>query len=71
MYLNLILNLALLLFGIVLLVYGVKGKMKFFLFVGIFLVAFACFSTGMDFLMGGAGAADHHRLAFVIGNMMH
>lgn len=63
-------NLAIVLIGAVLLVYGIKSKTKFFIIAGCVLLGFGLISAGIDYKMGAAGGVDNHRVPFVINAVM-
>lgn len=67
-----ILDNVLLVIGIVLLIYGVRVKTKFFTIAGVVLIAFALISGGIDYKMGNADSPGipSYRLPFVIDKMM-
>ena len=61
-----LLNIILLVVGIVLVIYGIWTKTKFFMVLGGILLALGLISLGMDYLMG-TGEVNGSRLPFIIG----
>jgi len=65
-----IINIILMLIGAVLLIYGIKNKIKFFIIAGVVMIGLGLISLGIDYAMDGAGEVDTHRLPFIIDGMM-
>lgn len=64
-----LINIFLLLIGIVLLLYGIKNKLRFFIIAGVVLLCFGMISIGIDYKMGDGDFANG-RVPFVIDGMM-
>ncbi len=62
-------NIILLLIGIVLLIYGIKNRLRFFIIAGSVLLIFGMISIGIDYKMGSGDLANS-RVPFVIDGMM-
>lgn len=63
-----LINIILLICGIVLLIYGIRNKTKFFTIAGVVILFLGLISIGMDIGMG-TGGVDNHRLPFIVGGM--
>lgn len=61
-------NLILLLLGVVLVIYGVRIRMKVWTGIGAFLICLALISFGVDYMTGGAvnDANINYRLPFIL-----
>ena len=62
-------NVIVLTIGLLLSLYGVKSKTKFFLVIGLILLCFGLISGVVDYKLG-EGEFNNHRIPFTIDHMM-
>lgn len=64
-----IINVIVMVIGLLLLIYGIKSKTKFFLVIGLILLCLGLISGFIDYKLG-EGEFNNHRVPFTIDHMM-
>ena len=64
-----IINVIVMVIGLLLLIYGIKSKTKFFLVIGLILLCLGLISGFIDYKLG-VGEFNNHRVPFTIDHMM-
>lgn len=63
-----IINVIVMVIGLLLLIYGIKSKTKFFLVIGLILLCLGLISGFIDYKLGG-GEFNNHRVPFTIDHL--